>query len=124
MPQVRQTGRVETPSQAIWSHWDEVVSSPGVEAYLPLGAARPQTLAGVATRVQAGAKLREAAADFVDDMRWARDTADVARRVGEEPAHVSPEVDAYLAALAEHSCAAHGILAPAWSQAEARFLSR
>jgi hypothetical protein len=120
---VRQTWRVETPSQAIWSHWEEVVSSPGVEAHLKPVAVRPQTLADVAARVGAGVALREAAADFVDDLRWARDDADVRRRVDEEPTRVTAEVDAYLAALAEHACATRGIAAPAWSQAQDRFLT-
>jgi hypothetical protein len=107
----------------IWGRWDEVVSVPGVEAHLRPVAARPQTLAGVAVLVQAGVALREAAADFVDDVRWARDDADLRRRVDEEPSRVRPEVDAYLAALAEHFCSARGIAAPAWSQSGDRFLT-
>lgn len=114
---------METPSQVIWSRWQEVMSSPGVEAYLKPMAARPHSLADVAARVHAGVALREAAADFVDDLRWARDDADVRRRIDDEPTRVTAEVDAYLAALAEHSCAARGIAAPAWSQAEDRFLT-
>ena len=122
--QVRQTGSVQTPSQVIWARWDEVVFAPGVEAHLRPVAARPQTLADVATRIQAGVALRAAAADFVDDLRWARDDADVRRRVEAPPARVSPEVDAYLAALAEHFCSAWAVAAPAWSQEGDRFLTR
>lgn len=80
------------------------------------------TLAGTAARVAAGVELRAAAADFLDDLRWAPDSADVARRIDTEPQLVDPRTDAYLGALAEHVAARHEIVAPVWSRGTARFL--
>lgn len=82
------------------------------------------TLARTAGRIAAGTALREAVADFVDDLKWARDEDDIGRRITERPRNVDPRTDAYLAALAEHFAAAHQIPAPLWSGEPGRFLSR
>jgi hypothetical protein len=57
--------------------------------------------------VPGGTALREAVADFVDDLRWARDEDDFARLITERPRNLDPRTDAYLAALAEHFATAH-----------------
>ncbi len=82
------------------------------------------TLARTADRIIGGASLREAVADFVDDLRWARDGNDVARRINERPRDLEPRADAYLGALAEHVAAAHQVRTPAWATEPARFLTR
>lgn len=82
------------------------------------------TLARTADRVAAGTALREAVADFVDDLRWARDEDDIARRITERPRNLDPRADAYLGALAEHIAAAHETPPPPWSSEPGRFLSR
>lgn len=82
------------------------------------------TLAQTADRLAAGTGLREAVADFVDDLRWVRDEDDLARRITERPGNVDPRTDAYLAALAEHFAAAHEAPAPPWTSEPDRFLSR
>lgn len=97
---------------------------PGVEAHLPERPRDPMTLQQTAQRMLAGVPLREATADFLDDARWVRDQADLAHRVRTEPARVSPEADAYLAALAEHLCARWDVQAPEWVLEPDRFLDR
>ena len=82
------------------------------------------TLARTADRIAAGTVLREAVADFVDDLRWARDQDDIAQRIAERPRNLDPRADAYLAALAEHFAAAHEVPVPPWATEPARFLSR
>lgn len=63
-------------------------------------------------------------ADFVDDLRWARDDEDAADRIRERPCDLNARADAYLGALAEHVAAKHGLSAPAWSAEPGRFLPR
>jgi hypothetical protein len=57
----------------------------GVELrhFLPAQARHPVTLAQTADRIAVSTALREAVADFVDDLRWARDEDDIARRITE-----------------------------------------
>lgn len=92
--------------------------------FLPPRARCPMTLARTADRVAGGVTLREAVADFVDDLRWARDEDDVAQRIIERPCDVDPRTDAYLGALAEHVAADRGLSAPTWTDEPGRFLPR
>lgn len=82
----------------------------------------PMSLARTAERVAAGLPLRDGAADFLDDLRWARDADDVGRRLAAEPRLVDAHTDAYLGALAEHCAAGHDVPAPGWSRGPKRFL--
>jgi hypothetical protein len=97
----------EYPSERIFAHRED---DNGVELrhFLPAQARHPMTLARTADRIAAGTPLREAVADFVDDLRWARDD-DVARRITERPRNVDPRTDAY---LAEHFVTEHETPAP------------
>ena len=113
---------MSTPSERIFAHRAD---DDGVELrhFLSAQARHPVTLAQTADRIANGTALREAVADFVDDLRWARDTDDVARRITERPRNLDPRTDAYLAALAEHFAAAHEVPAPPWASEPGRFLS-
>ncbi len=114
---------MSTPSERIFAHIDDD-DSVGLRDFLPAQARNPMTLARTAERIAAGTALREAVADFVDDLRWARGEDDVARRITERPHTVDPRTDAYLAALAEHFATAQGAPAPPWAGEPGRFLSR
>ena len=81
------------------------------------------TVARTADRIADGVVLREAVADFVDDLRWSRDDDDVAQRIAERPRDLDPRTDAYLGALAEHVAADRGLAAPPWCIETGRFLS-
>ncbi|MGB6165334.1 MAG: hypothetical protein WCF33_22030 [Pseudonocardiaceae bacterium] len=61
-----------TPSERIFAHRAD---DDGVELrhFLPAQARHPVTLAQTADRIAEGTALRDAMADFVDDLRWARD---------------------------------------------------
>ncbi len=83
-------------------------------------AQHPMTLAGTADRISAGTVLREAVTDF-DDLRWARDEDNIARRITERPRNLDPRADG---SLAQHFAAAHEVPAPAWANESDRFLSR
>lgn len=111
---------VSTPSERLWARraeWDDDrVRRPRPPVREPVA------LADVAARVAAGVELRAAAADFLDDLRWAQDPTDVASRIDAEPELVDPHTDAYLAALAEHVAWRHHVVAPAWCRGTARFL--
>ncbi len=113
---------MSTPSERIFAHLED---DDGVELrhFLPAQARHPMTLARTADRIAAGTAFREAVADFVDDLRWARDDDDVARRITERPPDVDLRTDAYLAALAEHVAAAHEAPTPRWAGESGRFLS-
>jgi len=114
---------MSTPSERIWAALSaEEDCDDGVRAYLPARPRNPETLASAAERVATGTPLRAAAADFLDDLRWARDTEDVARRIDAEPARVDGHTDAYLAALAEHVAYHADIRVPRWAVAPDRFL--
>ncbi|MGH3479034.1 MAG: hypothetical protein ACRDQD_19640 [Nocardioidaceae bacterium] len=114
---------MSTPSERIFAQRED---DDGVELrhFLPAQARHPMTLARTADRIAAGTALREAVADFVDDLRWARDGADIARRITERPCNLNPRTDAYLAALAEHFASAHRTPTPTWASEPDRFLSR
>jgi hypothetical protein len=114
---------VSTPSERIFAQFEE---DDGIELgdFLPPRARHPMTLARTADRIVQGVARREAVADFIDDLRWVRDDDDVARRFSERPRDLDPRTDAYLAALAEHVAADHGLAAPPWSSEPGRFLQR
>lgn len=114
---------MSTPSERIFAHIDDD-DAVELRDFLPAQARNPMTLARTADRIAAGTTLREAVADFVDDLRWARDEGDVARRITERPRTVDPRTDAYLAAIAEHFATAQGAPAPPWAEEPGRFLSR
>lgn len=80
------------------------------------------TLAATAGRIARGIPLRDAAADFLDDLRWSVDGPDVERRIADEPGFVDPHSDAYLGALAEHVAGGHALAVPGWALASERFL--
>jgi len=112
---------MSTPSERIWaSH--EPSDSPSLLSFLPPRPRNPVTLVGTADRIEAGVARRAAVADFLDDLRFARDDDDVADRIRVEPCTVDPHTDAYLAAIAEHPAASRGIRAPQWTRGAARFL--
>lgn len=118
---------VSTPSERLWARrpeWDDERSPPGERAG-PLSHGRvgiPLTLAATAHRIVEGTELRGAVADFLDDLRWAHDEADVGGRVDVEPRLVTPHADAYLGALAEHVAGLHRLVVPAWTRKPERFL--
>jgi hypothetical protein len=120
--QASDNDNVTTPAVRIWAELGGQDDEPGLEAYLPAVARDPATLAATAARVAAGDDLRGSVADFLDDLRFARWPDDVARRIAAEPEHVGPHVDAYLAAIAEHTAVHVGIDTPAWSRDPGRFL--
>lgn len=112
---------VSTPSERLWARraeWADDVAGP----ISPGRTANPVTLAATADRVAAGTELRGAAADFLDDLRWAVDDSDVSRRIDVAPQLVDPHTDAYLGALAEHVAGQHGLVVPAWTGEPERFL--
>lgn len=114
---------MSTPSERIFAQLED---DDGTELrdFLPPQARHPMTLARTAGRIASGLTLREAVADFVDDLRWARDAGDVARRICARPRDLDPRTDAYLGALAEHVAAQRGLTAPPWSAEPGRFLPR
>lgn len=114
---------MSTPSERIFAYLADD-DSVELRHFLPAQARHPMTLAQTAERIAAGTALREAVADFVDDLRWARDEDDLARRITERPRDLDPRTDAYLAALAEHFAAAHAAPAPPWIGEPGRFLSQ
>lgn len=108
----------DSVSQRLWARraeWDvgEIVRSVGAD---------PMTLRRTGERVVSGTALREAVADFLDDLRWARDSGDVERRLEAEPPPAGPHPDAYLGALAEHVAGRLGIAVPGWAGQPQRFL--
>lgn len=111
------------PSERIFAQLGED-DGRGLRDFLPARARRPMTLAETARRIGAGTPLREAVADFVDDMRWARDDDDISHRITERPPDCDARTDAYLAALAEHFAAQRALPAPDWTEEPGRFLSR
>lgn len=112
---------MSTPSERIWTSEDEP-GGPSLASFLPARARRPVTLARAARWIVDGATLREAAADFLDDLHFARDDEDVAGRIHEEPSAVDPRTDAYLAAVAEHVATTRGLRVPPWTRHATRFL--
>lgn len=113
---------MSTPSQRLWARSDVPGDERSLASFLPARARRPVRLEETARRIDAGSTLREAVADFLDDLRWARDDHDAAERIRAEPRLVDAHVDAYLAAVAETVAAGRCLPAPEWSRAPARFL--
>lgn len=114
---------VSTPSERIFAQLEDGDGAQ-LRDFLPAQARHPMTLARAADRIAGGTALRAAVADFVDDLRWARDADDVARRISGRPRDIESRADAYLGALAEHVAAAHDVTAPLWATEPGRFLSR
>ncbi|MGH3991176.1 MAG: hypothetical protein ACRDSN_01790 [Pseudonocardiaceae bacterium] len=114
---------MSTPSERIFAQL-EAEDGTELRDFLPPQARRPMTLARTADRIAEGVTLREAVADFVDDLRWARDDDDVAQRISERPHDLDPRADAYLGALAEHVAADRGLTTPPWAGEPGRFLPR
>lgn len=114
---------MSTPSERIFA---QLANDDGttLSDVLPPQARYPMTLAHTADRIAGGVALREAVADFVDDLRWARDDDDVVQRITERPRDLDPRTDAYLGALAEHVAADRGLTAPPWAGESGRFLPR
>lgn len=112
---------MSTPSERIWAA-RHAEAGEGVRTHLPARASRPETLRAVSERIQDGVALRPAVADFLDDLRWARDRNDVRRRITDAPATVDEHVDAYLGALAEHVAARNDLPVPPWAVGRDRFL--
>ena len=102
-------GPVTRPSEVVWAARDEPPVGP-----VP-GVARP-TVGETALRIAAGVDWRHAVRELLDGL-LADDSPDLA-----EPARVTPELDAYLAAVVEHACALRGRAAPSWTQDTDRFL--
>ena len=112
---------MSTPSERIFAQPEDGTE---LRDFLSPQARHPMTLARTADRIADGVALREAVADFIDDLRWARDHDDVTRRIAERPRDVDPRTDAYLGALAEHVAAERALAAPVWSIEAGRFLAR
>ncbi|MDN5861665.1 MAG: hypothetical protein L0H84_23940 [Pseudonocardia sp.] len=113
---------MSTPSERIWAHRDERADEASLASFLPASAREPVTLVATATRVAEGVTLRDAVADFLDDLRLARDDDDAAGRIRDEPPAVDPHTDAFLAAVAEHIATARSLPTPAWTRGRYRFL--
>jgi hypothetical protein len=62
--------------------------------FLPPQARHPMTIARTADRIAGGVALREAAADFLDDLRWATGHHDAAQRIADRPRDLDPRTDA------------------------------
>ena len=111
-----------TPSERIWARPEDDDGGRGVRERLTAAPRRPETLASAAHRLAGGVPLRDAVADFLDDLRWARGPSDVEARIAEEPERVDPHADAHLAALAEHVASTNRLRTPGWATVEDRFL--
>lgn len=116
------TGRVSTPSERLWADSSQWAHEPSLESFLPARPRRPVTLLETAHRIAAGEARRAAVADFLDDLRWARDDQDRCDRIREEPPTVDPHTDAYLGALAEDVAVGAGLRVPSWCREPHRFL--
>ncbi len=115
-------GGMSTPSERIWLGGNDPVYGRSLAFFLPTRARSPVTLAEAGRRIGDGTTLRAAVADFLDDLRFARDGDDAADRIHEEPATLDSHSDAYLAAVAEHVAASRGLRVPPWTRRTARFL--
>lgn len=87
---------------------------------------RPWTLDRLARRVAGGEDLWFALREFLDDASLAASGGtqqDLAVLIRNEPPRTSDRrIDAFLAALAEHLAAGHGLACPAWAGQPDRFL--
>ncbi len=115
---------MSTPSERIFAQLENDEDDTELRDFLPPLARHPMTLARTADRIADGVALREAVADFLDDLRWARSHDDVAQRIADRPRDLDPRTDAYLGALAEHVAAERALAAPHWSTEAGRFLAR
>ena len=115
---------MSTPSERIFAQLEDDEDDTELRDFLPPQARHPMTLARTADRIADGVALREAAADFLDDLRWARGHDDVAQRIVDRPRVLDPRTDAYLGALAEHIAAERALAVPPWSIEAGRFLVR
>lgn len=93
----------------VWAARDEPVVGP-----VP-GVARP-TVRETARRVAAGEDWEHAVRELLDGLLVEADP-DLA-----EPDPVTPQLDAYLAAVVEHTCAIRGRPSPSWTREPHRFL--
>ena len=100
-----------SPSQVVWAARDEPPVGP-----VP-GGRRP-TVRESADRLLRGEQWQHVIRELLDGL-LVEDEPDLA-----EPARVSPQLDAYLAALVEHVCARRGLAPPDWVTAPDRFLDR
>jgi hypothetical protein len=81
------------------------------------------TLAELARRVAAGEDFHHAVREFLDEFSLRADDSSRSQAIDEEPTPTGDaRHDAYLAALAEHLAAVHGLERPAWSIGPHRFL--
>lgn len=84
-----------------------------------------QTLAGVAARTRNGEDFLHAVREFLDEFGLRGDDPLRLEAIVERPASTGDRrEDAYLAALAEHLAAVHGIERPKWALESERFLDR
>jgi len=82
-------------------------------------------LATVADRAAGGGGFDHAVREFLDEFALRPDDLSRAEAIAAEPAPTGDaRHDAYLAALAEHLAAVHGLDRPAWSIRPERFLDR
>jgi hypothetical protein len=94
-------------------------------AHPPPDSAFTQTLAGASARIRAGEDLRFAVREFLDEFALLPREALRDRAIRDRPEPTGDvRADAFLAALAEHVAAAHGLLRPAWVVDPDRFLDR
>ena len=83
------------------------------------------TLAAVARRAIADGDFDHAVREFLDEFALRPDDSARAEAIAAEPRLTGDaRHDAYLAALAEHLAAVHGLDRPAWSILPERFLDR
>ena len=84
-----------------------------------------QSAAGVARRVLGGEGFRFAVRELLDEFSLLLNDAQRARAIADRPPPTGdPRQDAYLAALAEHLAAIHGLERPVWTVEPDRFLDR
>ncbi|MGH3790503.1 MAG: hypothetical protein ACRDQ9_06820 [Pseudonocardiaceae bacterium] len=114
---------MSTPSERIFAQRADDDGT-GLRDFLPPRARNPMTLARAADRIAGGLTLREAVADFVDNLWWARDDDDVAQRITGRPRDLDQRTNAYFGALAEHAAAERGLTTPPWAGEPGRFLPR
>lgn len=84
-----------------------------------------QALAGVARRALGGEDFLHAVRELLDDVALMACDHQLQSAISERPPLIGDaRHDAYLAALAEHLAARHGLHRPAWACEPERFLSR
>lgn len=113
---------MSTPSERIWASGDDDQDGASLASFLTPRARHPVTLVQAARRILDGTPLRDSVADFLDDLRFARNDQDGADRIREAPPTVDPHTDAYLAGVAEHVATTRGLRAPPWTRHPSRFL--